>query len=178
MPSTGQLAIFDRSWYGRVLVERVEGFAKPEAWKRAYDEINYFEKQLTDEGIRVIKLFLSVGKEEQLKRFEDRLRDPLKRWKLSYEDFRNRDKWDGYVKAIEDMFDKTSTKHAPWHAIQSDHKPSARLAAIDVIVAALHKGMKWSEPKIDPAVLKIARKEFGEIPLVERRGKPRNSRGD
>jgi polyphosphate kinase 2 (PPK2 family) len=173
MPSNGQLAIFDRSWYGRVLVERVEGFAKPAAWKRAYDEINNFERVLTDEGVRVIKLFLSVGKDEQLKRFEDRLRDPLKRWKLSYEDFRNRGKWKDYVQAIEDMFDKTSTKNAPWHAIQSDHKPSARLAAIDVIVEALHKGMKWHEPKIDPEVLKIARKEFGDVVLEERRGKPR-----
>jgi polyphosphate kinase 2 (PPK2 family) len=178
MPSSGQLAIFDRSWYGRVLVERVEGFAKPEAWKRAYDEINNFERQLTDEGFRVIKIFLSVSKDEQLKRFEDRLRDSLKRWKLSYEDFRNRDKWDDYVKAIEDMFDKTSTKHAPWHAIQSDHKSSARLAAIEVIVDALHKGMKWSEPTIDPKVLKVARQEFGDVELKERRGKPRERAQD
>jgi polyphosphate kinase 2 (PPK2 family) len=178
MPAKGQLAIFDRSWYGRVLVERVEGFAKPEAWKRAYGEINDFERQLTDEGIRVIKIFLSVSKDEQLRRFEDRLRDPLKRWKLSYEDFRNRDKWDDYVEAIEDMFDKTSTKHAPWHAIQSDHKPSARLAAIGEIVKALHKGMKWHEPEIDPEVLKIARKELGDVPLVERSDKPRKSRDD
>jgi AMP-polyphosphate phosphotransferase len=173
MPSSGQLAIFDRSWYGRVLVERVEGFAKPEAWKRAYDEINNFEQQLTDEGFRVIKLFLSVSKNEQLKRFEDRLRDPLKRWKLSYEDFRNRDKWKAYVDAIDEMFDRTSSKHAPWHVIQSDHKPSARLAAIEVIVDGLHKGMKWREPDIDPEVLKIARKEFGNVVLEERRGKPR-----
>jgi polyphosphate kinase 2 (PPK2 family) len=173
MPSSGQLAIFDRSWYGRVLVERVEGFAKPEAWKRAYGEINDFERQLTDEGVRVIKLFLSVSKDEQLKRFEERLRDPLKRWKLSYEDFRNRGKWDGYVKAIDDMFDRTSTKHAPWHAIQSDHKPSARLQAIEIIVEALHKGMKWSEPVIDPKVLKVARQEFGNVELNERRGKAR-----
>jgi polyphosphate kinase 2 (PPK2 family) len=173
MPSKGQLAIFDRSWYGRVLVERVEGFAKPEAWKRAYGEINGFERQLADEGIRVVKVFLSVSKDEQLRRFEERLRDPLKRWKLSYEDFRNRDKWDGYVEAIEDMFDKTSTRHAPWHAVQSDHKPAARLAAIDIIVDALHKGIKWSEPTIDPKVLKVARQEFGDVELKERRRKAR-----
>ncbi len=173
MPTSGQIAIFDRSWYGRVLVERVEGFAKPKDWKRAYGEINAFEQQLADEGIRVIKIFLSVTKDEQLKRFEERLRDPLKRWKLSYEDFRNRDKWDAYVEAIDDMFDKTSTRHAPWHAIQSDHKPSARLAAIGVIVEGLHKGMTWSEPTIDPKVLKVARQEFGNVELKERRGKPR-----
>src|SRR4051812_4693337 len=176
MPSRGQLAIFDRSWYGRVLVERVEGFAKPEAWKRAYGEINDFERQLTDDGTRVIKLFLSVSKDEQVKRFEDRLRDPLKRWKLSYEDFRNRDKWDDYVEAIEDMFEETSTKHAPWHAIQSDHKPSARLAAIEIIVDRLHEGMKWEEPNIDPKMLKVARQEFGEVELNERRGKPRKDK--
>jgi polyphosphate kinase 2 (PPK2 family) len=173
IPSTGQLAIFDRSWYGRVLVERVEGFAKPEAWKRAYGEINDFERQLADEGIRVIKLFLSVSKDEQLKRFEERLRDPLKRWKLSYEDFRNRDKWNDYVAAIEDMFDQTSTRHAPWHAILSDHKPAARIAAIDVIVDALHRGVKWTEPKVDPKVLKIARKEFGPVKMADRRRKRR-----
>jgi polyphosphate kinase 2 (PPK2 family) len=173
MPSKGQLAIFDRSWYGRVLVERVEEFAKPEAWKRAYGEINDFERQLADEGIRVIKVFLSVTKDEQLKRFEERLRDPLKRWKLSYEDFRNRDKWDAYVEAIEDMFAKTSTKHAPWHVIQSDHKSAARLAAIDVIVDALHHGVKWTEPTIDPKVLQVARREFGNVELKQRRGKPR-----
>jgi polyphosphate kinase 2 (PPK2 family) len=176
MPSSGQLAIFDRSWYGRVLVERVEGFAKPAAWKRAYGEINAFEKQLTDDGTRIIKLFLSVSKDEQLKRFEDRLRDPLKRWKLSYEDFRNRDKWKEYEEAIDEMFDKTSTKNAPWHAIQSDHKPSARLEAIEIIVDALHKGMKWEEPTIDPKVLKIARQEFGDIEMNERRDKARSGK--
>src|SRR3954465_4000481 len=140
MPSRGQLAIFDRSWYGRVLVERVEGFAKPADWKRAYGEINDFERQLTDDGIRVIKLFLHISKDEQLRRFEERLRNPLKRWKLSYEDFRNRGKWDGYVDAIEDMFDKTSTKNAPWHAIQGDNKPAARLETIKIIVEALSRG--------------------------------------
>jgi polyphosphate kinase 2 (PPK2 family) len=128
---------------------------------------------LLADDMRVVKIFLHITPQEQLRRFRARLTDPLKRWKLSYEDFRNRDKWDDYVKAIEDMFDKTSTQHAPWHAVQSDHKPSARLAAIDIIVEALHKGMKWREPVIDPKVLKVAQKEFGDMPLVERRGKPR-----
>jgi polyphosphate kinase 2 (PPK2 family) len=173
MPSDGQLAMFDRSWYGRVLVERVEGFAKPGAWKRAYGEINDFERQLTDDGIRLIKVFLSVSREEQLKRFEDRLRDPLKRWKLSYEDFRNRGKWKDYVQAIEDMFDKTSTKNAPWHAIQGDNKPAARLETIQLIVEALARGVDIGEPPIDPKVAKIARQAFGTVPRVDRRGKPR-----
>jgi polyphosphate kinase 2 (PPK2 family) len=173
MPSNGQLAIFDRSWYGRVLVERVEGFAAPAEWKRAYGEINAFERQLTDSGTRVIKIFLHISKDEQLRRFEERLRNPLKRWKLSYEDFRNRDKWDKYVAAIEDMFDKTSTKPAPWHVVQGDNKPAARLETIKIIIAELARGIAIGEPRIDPKVLKVARQEFGNVRLVERRGKPR-----
>jgi polyphosphate kinase 2 (PPK2 family) len=174
MPAKGQMAIFDRSWYGRVLVERVEGFAKPAEWKRAYGEINEFEKQLTDDGIRVIKLFLHINKDEQLRRFEERLRNPLKRWKLSYEDFRNRDKWDQYVEAIEDMFDKTSTKASPWHAIQGDNKPAARLEALKIIIDAMAEGLDITEPPVDPKVLKVARHELGNVKLTERRGRPRS----
>src|SRR6185369_14096243 len=140
LPGAGQLAIFDRSWYGCVLVERVEGFAEPAAWKRAYDEINDFERQLTDDGCHVIKLCLHVDKEEQLKRFEARLEDPLKRWKLSYEDFRNREKWDAYVEAIEDMLEKTDTKHAPWHVVPSNDKAAARLQALTYIADQLADG--------------------------------------
>jgi polyphosphate kinase 2 (PPK2 family) len=173
MPGKGQLSIFDRSWYGRVLVERVEGFATPTEWKRAYKEINEFERHLTDSGTRVIKIFLHINKDEQLRRFEERLRNPLKRWKLSYEDFRNRDKWDQYVTAIEDMFDKTSTKYAPWHVIQGDNKPAARLEAIKIIIDAMSKGLSIGEPPIDPKVVKIVRQEFGHVKLNERRGKPR-----
>jgi polyphosphate kinase 2 (PPK2 family) len=173
MPANGQLAIFDRTWYGRVLVERVEGFAKPAEWKRAYREINEFERQLIDSGTRVIKVFLHISKDEQLRRFEERLRNPLKRWKLSYEDFRNRDKWDQYVDAIEDMFDETSTKHAPWQAVQGDHKQAARLETLKIIVRELSRGIDIGEPPIDPKVLKVARQAFGNVALVERRGKPR-----
>lgn len=174
MPAKGQLAIFDRSWYGRVLVERVESFARPEEWRRAYGEINEFERQLTDSGIRVIKIFLHISKDEQLRRFEERLRNPLKRWKLSYEDFRNRDKWDQYVDAIHDMFDKTSTRQAPWHAIQGDNKPAARLETIKIIVEEMSRGLMIGEPPIDPKVLKIARQELGTVRLTERRGKSRD----
>jgi polyphosphate kinase 2 (PPK2 family) len=176
MPSRGQLAIFDRSWYGRVLVERVEGFAKPAEWKRAYREINEFERQLIDSGIRVIKVFLHIGKDEQLRRFEERLRNPLKRWKLSYEDFRNRDKWDLYVEAIEDMFDRTSTADAPWHAIQGDSKPAARIEAIRIIAERLAEGVDVGDPPLDDRVLKIARRELGNVKLDDRRGKPPRSR--
>ncbi|HEY4163359.1 MAG TPA: polyphosphate kinase [Dongiaceae bacterium] len=175
MPTDGQLAIFDRSWYGRVLVERVEGFAKPEAWKRAYREINEFERQLVDNGTRVIKIFFHIDKDEQKRRFEERLRNPLKRWKLSYEDFRNRDKWDAYVEAIEEMFDRTSTKHARWHAIQGDDKPAARLEAIEIIIDSMSKGVKVTEPPIDKKVLEIAKRELGDVKLTERRGQGRKA---
>src|SRR6185369_2246597 len=147
----------DRSWYGRVLVERVEGFAPKEAWKRAYGEINDFERQMVDDGIRVIKIFLHVSKDEQIRRFEDRLNNPLKRWKLSYEDFRNRDKWDRYVEAIEDMFDRTSTKAAPWDVIQGDNKPSARIEALKVITRRMSKGIDIKEAPIDPKIVALAK---------------------
>lgn len=161
LPERGQMAVFDRSWYGRVLVERVEGFAEKEAWKRAYGEINEFEKQMADDGIRVVKLFLHVSKAEQLKRFEDRLSNPLKRWKLSYEDFRNRAKWDQYIEAAEDMFARTSTKHAGWHVIQSDNKPAARIAAIKIITEQLSKGIELKETPIDPKVVTLAKRVLG-----------------
>lgn len=156
LPEKGQFAVFDRSWYGRVLVERVEGFAKVKEWQRAYDEINEFERQLTDSGIRIVKLFLHVSKEEQLQRFEARLEDPLKRWKLSYEDFRNRDKWDDYILAIEEMFERTDTPSAPWHVIPSDDKPAARIEALRIIVERLADGLDIDEIPIDRKIIELA----------------------
>jgi polyphosphate kinase 2 (PPK2 family) len=161
LPEKGQMAVFDRSWYGRVLVERVEGFAPREAWKRAYGEINEFERQMTDDGIRVVKIFLHVSKAEQVKRFEERLNNPLKRWKLSYEDFRNRAKWDEYVKAVEDMFERTSTRHAPWNVIQADNKPSARVAALKIITRCLSAGVDLNEAPIDPKIVTLAKQALG-----------------
>jgi polyphosphate kinase 2 (PPK2 family) len=157
LPAKSQLAVFDRSWYGRVLVERVEGFASKPEWKRAYGEINEFERQLTDSGIRIVKLFLHVSKDEQLRRFEARLRDPLKRWKLSYEDFRNREKWDDYISAIEDMFDRTNTTTAPWFVIPSDDKEAARVEALRIIVERLSAGIDIDATPIDPKIVELAR---------------------
>ncbi len=111
LPENGQIVVFDRSWYGRVLVERIEGFASDDEWRRAYREINEFERMLIDSGVRLVKVFLHITADEQLKRFRSRLTDPVKRWKLSYEDFRNRARWSDYETAIEDMMEKTSTKH-------------------------------------------------------------------
>ncbi len=130
LPHHGQIVVFDRSWYGRVLVERVEGFATPAEWRRAYDEINDFERMLLDDEMRLVKLFLHITPEEQLRRFRSRLAAPLKRWKLSYEDFRNRTRWEDYEAAIEDMMQKTSTRRAPWHLLPANDKPYGRLAAL------------------------------------------------
>ena len=110
LPENGQIVLFDRSWYGRVLVERIEGFATTKEWQRAYREINEFERMLVDSGVRLVKLFLHITPEEQVRRFRDRLINPLKRWKLSYEDFRNRSRWTDYATAIEDMMARTATK--------------------------------------------------------------------
>lgn len=127
LPPLGQIAVFDRSWYGRVLVERVEGFATDAEWKRAYREINEMEQTLSDGGAIIIKLFLQVSKAEQLKRFKLRQADPYKHWKINDEDWRNRAKWSQHNAAAEDMFAKTSTSIAPWTVIPGDFKWYARV---------------------------------------------------
>ena len=141
LPEKGQIVTFDRSWYGRVLVERVEGFATAKEWRRAYREINEFEHVLLDSGIRLVKLFLHITPDEQVRRFRERLFNPLKRWKLSYEDFRNRSHWAEYQTAIEDMIEETSTKAAPWYLIPSDNKAFSRVAALRVLVDRLGKDL-------------------------------------
>jgi polyphosphate kinase 2 (PPK2 family) len=127
LPPYGEFAVFDRSWYGRVLVERVEGFATDAEWQRAYDEINGLECTLAEDGAIIIKLFLQVSKTEQLKRFEQRAADPYKHWKINEEDWRNRGKWKQHNTAAEEMFVKTSTKLAPWTVIPGDFKWYARV---------------------------------------------------
>ncbi|MFQ3670590.1 MAG: PPK2 family polyphosphate kinase [Verrucomicrobiia bacterium] len=133
LPKYGEMAVFDRSWYGRVLVERVESFATAEQWKRGYEEINGFEKLLTDDGAIILKFYLHISKEEQLRRFEARAADPYKRWKINEEDWRNREKWDEHNRAAEDMFAKTDTKAAPWHLIEANFKWFARVKVLKII---------------------------------------------
>src|SRR5580658_7776807 len=152
LPEHGQIVVFDRSWYGRVLVERVEGFATPVEWQRGYDEINQFERMLRDDGTRLVKLFLHITPDEQLRRFRARLYDPLKRWKLTYEDFRNRGRWKDYELAIEDMMEKTSPRDVPWHLVPANNKPFGRLAAFRIIVDRLSKGVTLAERPLDPRV--------------------------
>lgn len=133
----GRVTIYDRSWYGRVLVERVEGFATEAEWRRAYTEINDFERQLTEAGIILAKFWLHVTPEEQLARFERRQAVPFKAWKLTDEDWRNREKWDQYEQAVHEMVERTSTVIAPWHLIEGNNKKFARLKVIDIVCDAL-----------------------------------------
>jgi polyphosphate kinase 2 (PPK2 family) len=143
LPGWGGMAVFDRSWYGRVLVERVEGFATREQWLRAYDEINGFERTLADEGMILIKFWLHISGEEQMKRFKRREKDPLKSWKLTEEDWRNREKRDEYKQAVEDMVARTSVEpNARWHLIPAESKRYARVAVIEAVIAEIEEGMR------------------------------------
>jgi len=161
LPEHGQIVVFDRSWYGRVLVERVEGYATPFEWQRAYAEINDFERVLAADGMRLVKIFLHITPEEQLRRFEARLVDPLKRWKLSYEDFRNRGRWKDYETAIEDMIEKTSTAIARWHVIPANSKSYGRLAAFQIIRERLEAGIALEPRTLAPEVAEAAQRYLG-----------------
>lgn len=141
-PKTGHLTIFDRTWYGRVLVERVEGFATKEEWTRAYTEINQMEESLCKDGYVVLKFWLHIDKDEQQKRFEERQNTPEKQWKITEEDWRNRAKWDDYELAIDEMLVKTSTNYAPWHVVEANSKYYARIKILKTIVDVLEKRMK------------------------------------
>jgi AMP-polyphosphate phosphotransferase len=142
LPGLGGMAVLDRSWYGRVLVERVEAFASEDEWRRAYPEIVEFERSLTQEGVILVKFWLHVSAEEQLKRFLKRQNDPLKSWKLTEEDWRNREKRPAYVAAIEDMLDETDTRHAPWTLVEGDSKRYARVKVLETVIAALQEGLE------------------------------------
>lgn len=139
LPKDGHIAIFDRTWYGRVMVERVEGFCTENDWKRAYREINEFERQLTDWGAIVIKFWLQIDKDEQLKRFNARQSTPSKQWKITDEDWRNRGKWDEYEIAVNDMLKYTSTSFAQWNIIESQDKKFGRIQTLKCIVDAIEK---------------------------------------
>jgi len=141
LPGHGELAIFDRSWYGRVLVERVERFATDAEWQRGYQEINEFERQLTDDGAIIVKLYLHISKDEQLARFRLREGDPYKHWKITDEDWRNRKKWAMHNAAAEDMFEKTSTEAAPWTVIPGNFKWAARVKAVKTVLDAVEKAL-------------------------------------
>lgn len=157
LPLPGTFAVFDRSWYGRVLVERVEELCKPGDWKRAYREIVSFERQLADDGVRIAKIFLHISPEVQLKRFADRLDDPTKRWKLTQADLDAYLKRGAYEDAAEDMFAKTDHASARWRLVQADSKWRARIEAIAHVVDVLGKGLDTRPPPVDQKFVKAAK---------------------
>src|SRR3954447_5641480 len=142
LPGWGGVAIFDRSWYGRVLVERVEGFASEEEWRRGYDEIVGLERSLAAEGMVIVKCWMHISPEEQLRRFRRRENKPLKRWKLTDEDWRNREKKDAYREAVEEMFEETSTDVAPWTIVPGDSKKFGRIFVIEHVISRIEAGMR------------------------------------
>ena len=137
LPRDGHIAIFDRTWYGRVLVERVEGFCTEKEWRRAYREINEFERELADWGAVILKFWLQISKDEQLRRFQAREQNPEKKWKITDEDWRNRNKWEEYETCVNDMLKYTSTQFAPWHVIVSQDKKFGRIQTLELITNAI-----------------------------------------
>jgi len=170
-PDEKQILLFDRSWYGRVMVERLEGFCTEEEWKRAYREINEFERQLVDFGTILAKFWIQISKDEQLQRFEDRRETPYKAWKLTDEDWRNRQKWDLYEEAVNDMLLKTSTLTAPWTIVEGNCKWYARVKALRTLVELLSKELDYLPP--DP----IASAEDTEAPAEEKDKKAKKKKG-
>ncbi|HRE34084.1 MAG: polyphosphate kinase [Sphingopyxis sp. 65-8] len=164
LPGNCDISIFDRSWYGRVLVERVEGFATEAEWRKGYDEINEFEAQLTGSRTNLVKLFVHVTQVEQDKRLADRLDDPWKRWKTGPDDYRNRAHRGAYLDAMHDMFAQTDTRWAPWKVIDGNNKKAARIAALSHVAATLEAAVPMTPPDRDPAVVKLAQKAFGYKP--------------
>jgi polyphosphate kinase 2 (PPK2 family) len=150
LPGVGELTVFDRSWYGRVLVERVEGFASTEEWSRAYHEIVEFERSLTSDGVVMIKLWLHISHDEQARRFEDRRLDPLRAWKLGSEDWRNREKRPAYEAAVTEMLARTHTDLAPWEVIPAENKRYARVKVIETVVSRLEEGLLRAGIKLPP----------------------------
>ena len=142
LPKDGHIAIFDRTWYGRVMVERLEGFCSENDWQRAYNEMNEFEKELADWGAVVIKFWVQIDNETQLARFTDRQNTPEKQWKITEEDWRNREKWDQYEAAVNEMLQKTNTTFAPWYILESNDKKYARIKALRILVDSLKKACK------------------------------------
>lgn len=161
LPADQQIALFDRSWYGRVLVERVERFATEAEWQRAYDEINAFEAQQADSGTTIVKLFLHITQATQDARLRERLENPWKRWKTGLEDYRNRASRAAYLTAMHDMFRKTSTRQVPWIVIDGNNKQAARIAALTAIADRLEANVPMAPPELDPELEKVARRALG-----------------
>ena len=163
LPQNGVIGIFDRSWYGRVLVERVDGLTAEENWRRAYDEIRAFEEMQIDGGARLVKLYLHVTAEEQRARLAERVKDPYKRWKVAAADFRSHLLRDRYLEAAEEMFGRTSTARAPWTVIAGDDKHYARVAVLDAVTKELGRDIDVTPQDLDPETLRMADEVLGTI---------------
>jgi polyphosphate kinase 2 (PPK2 family) len=150
VPGHGGMSVFDRSWYGRVLVERVEGFATEDEWSRAYEEIVNFERTNSLEGVTIVKCWLHISADEQLRRFEDRQNDPLRQWKITDEDWRNRKKADLYIAAAEEMFERTDHHLAPWDVISGEQKRAARVHVLETVIKRVTQGMQRIGMAIPP----------------------------
>lgn len=161
LPRDGDISVFDRSWYGRVLVERIEGYASEADWRRGYDEINEFEAQQADSGTTIVKLFIHVTQESQDERLKDRLDHPWKRWKTGLDDYRNRARRNDYLDAIAEMFRRTDTRWGPWQVIDGNNKKAGRIAALKHIAARLEAAVPMDPPRLDPELEKVARKALG-----------------
>ena len=163
LPKAGQLAIFDRSWYGRVLVERVEGHIDQDSWEMAYDDINHFEQTLVNDGILLIKLFLYIDKDEQKRRFISRYENPEKRWKLTKADLVSRQFWPQYQAAYQQMFERTSTQFAPWHLIGANNKLHARVKAADIVLDKLDHHIDLSNVSLMSPEVQVMAKRMLDV---------------
>jgi polyphosphate kinase 2 (PPK2 family) len=172
-PDEKQVIIFDRSWYGRVMVERIEGFCTEAEWKRAYREINEFERQLVDFGMIVAKFWIHISPEEQLRRFEARRGTPYKAWKLTEEDWRNRAKWDAYQEAVNDMLLRTSTATAPWTIVEGNDKWFARVKTLRTLVEVLSKELDYQP--VEPPVAGVQSEDADEAKQA-RKGKKKDKK--
>ena len=161
LPRTRHISVFDRSWYGRVLVERVEGFATETEWRRGYDEINEFEAQQIDSGTSLIKIFLHTTQKTQDKRLTDRLNTPEKRWKVTEDDFRNRAKRTEYLDAYQEMFKNTDTRWAPWSVFDGNNKKAARIAIMNHIAERMEAAVPTDFPEIESELIKLAEDALG-----------------
>lgn len=164
LPAPGSIAVFDRSWYGRVLVEKVCELTEKKRLEAAYDEICQFEKLLTDDGIEIVKIFLAIDKKEQLKRFEERLTDPYKQWKITPDDVKARAQWKDYVTATDQMLEKTSKKSAPWHLVAANDKDYTRIEVLKIVTKHLKFHQEWMDSQTHKAgilSLEAAIKEMG-----------------